>query len=220
MGFPAGLPRMIVVDLTGKLPAGSHQIRIVTNLQIYWDRILVDSTPQNVEMRVTEVPLAEARLRFHGYSRQVQDRPTTDLTYHYDEVSQTGPFVRHAGAYTRYGDVRSLLAKTDDQYVVFGSGDEVAVDFDPPTLPSLPQGWVRDYLFYADGFVKDMDFYAADALTVEAMPFHHMPSYPYTADVNYLSSKSQLDYLLNYNTRFYSGESAPSYRFEYKNKAE
>jgi len=38
MGFPAGLPRTVVVDLTGKLPANTRRIRLVTNLQIYWTR--------------------------------------------------------------------------------------------------------------------------------------------------------------------------------------
>jgi hypothetical protein len=166
-------------------------------------------------LRVNEVPLAEARLEFHGYPRQVQERATTDLTYYYDEVSQTGPFVRQAGAYTRYGDVRSLLTAVDDKFAVFGSGDEVALDFDPKSLPALPPGWTRDYLFYANGFVKDMDFYAADGLTVETMPFHGMPAYPYPAGVRYPEGRQQLDYLLDYNTRFHSGNSAPSYRFQY-----
>ena len=34
-GFPAGLERTIVVDLTGKLPAGTKRIRLVSNLEIY-----------------------------------------------------------------------------------------------------------------------------------------------------------------------------------------
>ena len=46
MGFPAGLPRTITVDLTGKLPPGTRKIRITTNLQIYWDQILVDNGPE------------------------------------------------------------------------------------------------------------------------------------------------------------------------------
>ncbi len=214
MGFPAGLPRTIVVDLTGKLPEGTRKIRITTNLQIYWDQVLIDST-QEVPMRVTGVPLAEARLEFHGYPRQVQQGAVPDITYHYEEVSHTGPFVRHAGAYTRYGNVRPLLGKLDDEFVVLGSGDEVALDFDPQTLPKLASGWKRDYLFFADGFVKDMDFYASDGLTVDMLPFHQMPAYPYSARVSYLSSKQRLDYVLNYNTRFHSGQSAASYRFQY-----
>jgi hypothetical protein len=44
MGFPAGGPRTMTADLTGKLPPGTQKIRITTNLQIYWDSILVSRT--------------------------------------------------------------------------------------------------------------------------------------------------------------------------------
>ena len=65
MGFPAGLPRTITVDLTGKLPAGAQKIRITTNLQIYWDQVLVDNGPaRENEVRTTELPLAAATLGF------------------------------------------------------------------------------------------------------------------------------------------------------------
>ena len=47
MGFPAGGPRTMTADLTGKLPPGTQRIRISTNLLIYWDSILVDRTEQN-----------------------------------------------------------------------------------------------------------------------------------------------------------------------------
>ena len=46
MGFPAGLARTMVTDLTGKLPPGTRRIRIVNNLKIYWDSILIDQTPR------------------------------------------------------------------------------------------------------------------------------------------------------------------------------
>jgi tetratricopeptide (TPR) repeat protein len=51
-GFPAGLERTIVVDLTGKLPAGAHRIRLMTNLQIFWDQVLIDQST-NAEARTT-----------------------------------------------------------------------------------------------------------------------------------------------------------------------
>src|SRR5882762_2534628 len=41
MGFPAGLERTMVADLTGKLPQGTRRIRIVNNLKIYWDAIRI-----------------------------------------------------------------------------------------------------------------------------------------------------------------------------------
>ncbi len=59
MGFPAGLPRTIVVDLTGKLPPGTRRIRLTTNLQIYWDQALIDNGPDAPQhVRQTELPLA------------------------------------------------------------------------------------------------------------------------------------------------------------------
>ena len=61
VGFPAGLERTIVVDLTGKLPAGARNIRLVTNLEIYWDQVLIDNNAE-AEAQTTEVPLA------HGYA--------------------------------------------------------------------------------------------------------------------------------------------------------
>src|SRR5262249_51225499 len=72
IGFPAGLARTMVADLTGKLPAGTSRIRIGTNLNIYWDQILIDQTPDVAGIEMQTVPLAEATLRFHGYPRQVE----------------------------------------------------------------------------------------------------------------------------------------------------
>jgi len=43
-GLPAGGPRTMTADLSGKLPLGTQKIRITTNLQIYWDSILIDRT--------------------------------------------------------------------------------------------------------------------------------------------------------------------------------
>jgi cytochrome c-type biogenesis protein CcmH/NrfG len=214
MGFPAGLARTTIADLTGKLPPGTRRIRIVTNLQIYWDQVLVDRTAPGIRLHTTDVPLAKARLAFHGYPRPVEKKTPGDLSYIYEDVSFTGPYARQAGAYTRLGDVRELLTSADDRHVVFGSGDEVQLEFDPAGLPSIPPGWKRDYFFFADGFEKDMDFYAADGQTVEPLPFHAMPDYPYApgkapADARYLH------YLLEYNTRFYSGEAESEYRFRY-----
>ena len=58
-GFPAGLERTIVVDLTGKLPAGARRIRLVTNLEIFWDQVLIDNHAEAAS-RSTEIPLALA----------------------------------------------------------------------------------------------------------------------------------------------------------------
>ena len=143
-GFPAGLERTIVVDLTGKLPAGTRRIRLATNLQIYWDQVLIDQST-DAEARSTEVPLASATLHFRGYPTQIDGRSPGDLDYDYNRVSRTGPFQHERGNYTQTGDVRALLTDIDDRFVVFGSGEEIAARFDATKLPALRAGWKRDY---------------------------------------------------------------------------
>jgi len=214
MGFPAGLPKTITVDLSGKLPVGTTRIRITTNLQIYWDNILVDRSGQDENFKLHEIPLTKANLEFHGYPRQIEDQPPGNVKYVYEQVSRTGPYARQAGEYTRYGDVLPLLQSFDDKLAVFGSGEEVALEFDPAKLPALPKGWVRDYFFNANGYEKDMDFYAADGNTVEPLPFRRMGTYPYAGKA-FPNDLEHLDYMLRYNTRFMSGNEPRGYAYKY-----
>ena len=214
-GFPAGLERTIVVDLTGKLPAGTRRIRLMTNLQIYWDQVLIDQST-GAQTRTTEIPLATATLRFRGYPKQIEGASPGDLDYDYNLVSLTGPFQRERGNYTHFGDVTPLLENIDDRFVVFGSGEEIAAEFDAEKLPALPTHWKRDYFFYANGFVKDMDWWDASPFTVAQMPFHGMSTYPYPAGEKYPGDAASLEYRLNWNDRFESGEPVRSYRFNYQ----
>jgi Tfp pilus assembly protein PilF len=215
MGFPAGLERTMVADLSGKLPAGTRRIRIVTNLKIYWDAIRIDQTPDAPDVRVAQVPLAKAALEFVGYPREIRLQPASDTVYSYSHRSMTGPYAHAAGNYTRYGNVHDLLKTSDDRFVVFGSGEGLKLDFDPRELPGLPAGWVRDYFFYADGFEKDLDFYAAHAFTVEPLPRHSMLPYPYPEGQDYPSDANHLGYQLEYNTRMRSDRLPPSLRYQY-----
>ena len=214
-GFPAGLERTIVVDLTGRLPAGAHRIRLMTNLEIFWDQVLIDNHPEAAS-RSTEVPLAFATEHFRGYPKQIEAGSPGDLNYDYDRVSLTGPFQHQRGNYTRYGDVTALVKGTDDRYAIFGSGDEIALEFDTATLPALPAHWTRDYFFYANGYVKDMDWWDASPFTVSQLPFHHMSTYPYPANEHFPDDAGAIDYQLNFNDRFDSGEPNRSYHFNYQ----
>ncbi len=107
-------------------------------------------------------------------------------------MSRTGPFVPQRGAYTHYGDVTPLLRHIDDEYVIFGTGEDMDLEFDAAAQPALPAGWVRDYFFYANGFVKDMDFYEASPFTVDTMPFHAMSGYPYQSNEHYPDDRKTL----------------------------
>jgi hypothetical protein len=217
MGFPAGLPRTIVVDLTGKMPVGARRIRIRTNLQIYWDQVEIDNEGLGQEdMRETELPLASATLAFRGYPKQIDGKTPGDLTYDYQKISATGPFQWQRGNYTRYGTVTPLLEAKDDHFVVFGSGEDIDAEFSNAALPTLPAGWKRDYFFYADGFVKDMDFYEALPFTVSEMPFHGMSTYPYPASEHYPDTDGTLKYRLDWNGRFETGERPQLFQFHYE----
>jgi tetratricopeptide (TPR) repeat protein len=218
MGFPAGLPRTITADLSGKLPQGTTRIRITTNLQIYWDSILIDRSQPSDDFKLNPIPLAKANLGYHGYPLQIEDQPPGNVKYKYEQVSRTGPYARQAGEYTRYGDVTPLLQSLDDKLVVFGSGEEVALEFDPAKLPPLAKGWTRDYFFMANGYEKDMDFYAADGSTVEPLPFRRMGTYPHPGKA-FPSDEEHLNYMLEYNTRFVSGNEPRGYSYEYPKPA-
>ncbi len=250
MGFPAGGPRTMTANLSGKLPRGTRKIRITTNLQVYWDSILVDRTEQESSpgkagslrqaqgrlstraknalarndkafsqaretFRLTPIPLAHADLEFHGYPYKIEGTPPGNVQYVYEKVSATGPYTRPMGTYTRYGDVTPLLTATDDKSAVFGSGDEVRLDFDPSKLPALPEGWMRDYFFAANGYEKDMDFYAAEGNFVAPLPFLSMGDYPYTPKKSFPLDDSHVNYLLEYNTRHMSGNEQRGYWFDY-----
>jgi tetratricopeptide (TPR) repeat protein len=213
-GFPAGLERTIVVDLSGKLPVEARRIRLQTNLEIYWDQVLIDQST-DAEARTAEVPLAQATLHFRGYPTQIEGASPGDLDYDYDRVSLTGPFQRQRGNYTRVGDVTSLVSGIDDRFAIFGSGEEIAAEFDATKLPPLPAHWKRDFFFYANGFVKDMDWWDGSPFTVAQIPFHGMSTYPYPENEAYPDDAPSLDYQLNWNDRFDSGEPVRSYRFDY-----
>jgi hypothetical protein len=111
-----------------------------------------------------------------------------------------------------------LLTGTDDRLAVFGSGDEVRLDFDPSKLPALPAGWVRDYFFAANGYEKDMDFYAAEGNYVAPLPFLSMGEYPYSTKKKFPLDDAHVNYLLEYNTRHMSGNEQRGYWFDYSSK--
>ena len=111
--------------------------------------------------------------------------------------------------------MKDLLDASDDKFAVFSSGEGVKLEFDPANLPKLPSGWVRDYFFYADGFEKDLDFYAAHAFTVEPLPKHGLIAYPYPEGNAYPMDAEHLGYELEFNTRSRSDRMPDNLRYSY-----
>jgi Flp pilus assembly protein TadD len=198
LGIPAGLARSMVVDLAGALRPGERRVRISSNMEVYWDQVLLDAGRASPPVRVTALDVSEAELVYHGFPRRLRSDPEE---YDFHDAAPTGPFARAAGLYTRYGDVTPLLGGIDDRFAVMGPGDAVLLAFDSRRLPPVPEGWERTFFFFAHGYEKDMDDYTADPLTVEPLPFRAMSSYPYPADEAYPSGPDHLRYRLEYNTR-------------------
>jgi hypothetical protein len=201
IGIPVGRPQTVTVDLTGRLKPGEHEVRIVTNMRIFWDRVLVATAVHGrvLEMRALD-PVA-ATLRARGFSAELDPAGREPPRYDYDRVSRLSPWKTMIGNYTRPGNVRALLAKTDDMFVVAKPGDEVALTFDAASAGSLPDGSTRTFLLLADGFSKEMDINSAAPETVAPLPFHAMTAYPYRAPEHYPDTVEHRRYQAEYNTR-------------------
>lgn len=180
MGMPAGKPKTIAVDLSGLWRGPSREVRILTNLCVYWDEIFLATQFGDAPGRRTIAPLIEAGLRFRGFSPSVihPERKQPER-FSYDGATPTSLWNPTPGRYTRYGDVRSLLERVDERLVVMGSGDEIRLRFDATGLPPLPAGWRRDFLLKVDGWAKDRDANTWNGQSVQPLPFHKMSGYPY-----------------------------------------
>jgi hypothetical protein len=201
IGIPVGRPQTVTVDLTGKFLTGNREVRIVTSMRIYWDQIQVDTSKGDAPVEMTRLDPASASLRWRGYSREVSPDGREPYGYDYERVSNASPWKVMAGRYTREGDVRELLLKTDDMFVVSRTGDELSLSFDAKALPALPAGWTRTFLLYADGFSKEMDINSASPDGLSPFPFHGMKRYPYSAPEAYPLTEERRAYMEKYNTR-------------------
>ncbi|MBV9294839.1 MAG: VCBS repeat-containing protein [Acidobacteriaceae bacterium] len=202
MGIPSGKPKTIVVDLAGKFLSSSRQVRIVTNLCVYWDEIFLIEDSRAPQVRLTRISADSADLHFRGFSRAVID-PTRQQPeqFLYDQVLPVSNWNPTPGLYTRYGDVRSLVNQVDDRLVIMGSGDELKLEFPGSQLPQLPQGWSRDFLLLVDGWAKDADANTAFSESVTPLPFHAMSAYPYKKDEHFPNDAEHAAYVRDYLTR-------------------
>jgi hypothetical protein len=191
----------MVVDLTGKFLSSSREVRIVTNLCVYWDEIFLIANSSNPNVHLTPVNAAAADVHFRGFSEAVIDKtrqqPEQFLYSHVRAVSNWNPT---PGLYTRYGNVKPLVQRADDRMVVMGSGDELSLEF-PANLPPPPAGWSRDFLLLVDGWAKDADANTAFSDSVLPLPFHSMSAYPYKPSEHFPEDTEHARYLKDYLTR-------------------
>ena len=151
--------------------------------------------------RCHRVPLANATLRRLGFPREVSPDGNHPLIYDYHQLEPTAPFHVLRGAYTRYGAVEELLAAFDDQYVIMGPGDEIALRFAADDLPPLAGGLTRSFILVSQAWCKDMDLYTREPQTLAPLPFRGMSQYPYPPTERYPDTPAHREYHARYNTR-------------------
>jgi tetratricopeptide (TPR) repeat protein len=181
MGIPVGRPQSMVLDLANLWKSADRKVRIVTNMRIYWDQIRIGAKAP-VALGTTPLATMEARLSERGFSAQATPDGREPYGYEYANASWTSPWKMAPGRYTRTGDVRELLSRADDLFVVSKPGDDVALSFDARALPPLAPGMTRTYLLYGDGFSKELDINSASPDVVLPLPYHGMKEYPFRAD--------------------------------------
>jgi Flp pilus assembly protein TadD len=201
VGIPVGRPQTIVLDLSGAWKGPRREVRIVTNMRVYWDQVQVADPADASAFTTAALDPVRADLRERGFSAEVSPDGREPQGYDYRKVSCTSPWKVMPGRYTRPGDVRELLAASDDLFVVSRPGDEVALSFDAGRLPPLPAGWARTFLLMGDGFSKEMDINSASPDVVSPLPYHGMAAYPYAASEPPEALRRQAERQLRYDTR-------------------
>ena len=204
MGFPGGKTKTIAIDLSDVFDPGSddHRLRIVTNMEFYWDHAFFTIDDAPVEFQQQELRLATARLIDRGgVSRH--SWPATGNgpdRFDYNDLVPGDAWPPVQGAFTRFGDILPLLNARDDKLVVLHPGDEMQLEFAAPTR-QLPEGWVRDFVIYNVGWDKDCDQNTVYGESTEPLPFEGMTIYPHREGEGRMVDDDYLDYLRTYQTR-------------------
>ena len=201
VGAPCGKTKTILVDLTGKLPAGGRRLRLRTAFEIHWDRIAMFERTEESATRITRLAADGANLHWRGFS-EFKDSPWyLPLTPDYRKVVQNPKWrITPMGWCTRFGDVRELIERRDDALVLLNGGDELTLEFAADRLPQKRWGLIRDFFFYSSGWDKDSDFHCEKGWLVEPIPWHGMDDQLYGQQQRPVMSG---DWWMNkYNTRW------------------
>jgi len=201
-GFPMGKDKTVVTDLSGKFLSEDHRIRIITNMEIYWDHVFFGTSMSRDLLNVSEANIVSANLHYRGFSKSFRKGGRYGPHwFDYAEVDTNPKWRDLTGNYTRFGDVLPLLDLSDNKYVISNAGDEMTVEFDAGSLPPLQTGWERDFLIRSVGWVKDGDLNTAYGNEVLPLPFHGMKSYTPSSVDQYPADQELLEYNRMYNTR-------------------
>ncbi len=194
LGYPAGMPKTMVAKIPASVAARLFQIKIVTNMEIFWDEVFLAPARTVAAASVVPCPLVRAQLGFGGYPREYARDGRLPLLYYYDERQGDLAYEQLAGRATRYGPVEPLLDDRDDQFVIVAGGDELWLRFRAPA----PAPGTATFLLETWGYCKDKDPLTAARDSIEPLPYRAMENYP-PAHENI--SPDFLEYQRIWNTR-------------------
>jgi hypothetical protein len=175
IGISVGRPQTVVVDVTGKFLTDSREVRIITNVKTYWDKVAIDTSGE-VSVPTNELTPVRTELRERGFSDEQLFAGMIVPTY--ERVLNDARWKFFPGRFTRTGDVKPLLEKVDDVFVISRTGDELVLSFDAP--PGPPAGRRLTFFLFADGYSKEMDINSGSPDAVLPLPFKGMTKYPYS----------------------------------------
>ena len=155
----------------------------------------------NKNITISELQPIYANLHYRGFSEISKENFSSPHIPDYYNIVTKQKWRDLTGHYTKYGDVLSLLLKSDNKYVIMNSGDEISLKFPETSLDKLSNGWERDFLFYNDGWLKDGDLNTAQGQTASPLPFHGMLSYPPKSNDSLSIDNNHNEYMKTYNTR-------------------
>ena len=180
VGTPAGRTKSIIVDLTGKLPAGAKRLKLTHAFELHWDRIALFEKAGESRTKIARLSPAATDFQYRGFSEDAKldwTHPTTPI---HDQL-QAIPNVPKVptGWATRFGPVDELVAAKDNAFVLINGGDALTVEFDASELPPKPAGHEREFFLWSVGWDKDTDYYTVLGDQIEPLPWHGMDDQTY-----------------------------------------
>jgi Tfp pilus assembly protein PilF len=208
LGFPAGRKKICLFDLSNVFKPGTpRKLRLRTNLEVFWDLLEWAVELPEAAPKITNLNPEVADLHYRGYSVINQANASSPEIPDYNRLAGSKQIWRDLiGYYTRFGDVRELLTRADDRYVIMNAGDEMSFRFAAPAAP--PSGWVRDYVLVGDGWIKDGDYNSTFSKTVLPLPYHAKNLYetaPGRLEDEWVYRRFPEDWQ-NFHTRYVTGD--------------
>lgn len=188
-GYPAGMPRSATVPLF--IPEKTRSLRIVTNMEIYFDQLALFVVSQPPVVHEHNLTLHKANLHQLGFPKR-SDNWQRVPDYQFDDVQPFWDTRYMEGAYSRLGDITPLVRDQDNALAIIGAGEAIELSYHD-NLPAIPADHQRYFVLQFKGWAKDMDILTKDGETLMPIP----------ADGE-VSDAAQL-LIHQYNTRFKAG---------------